>query len=83
MIAGVKFTDKPEMVKEKSALQLVVCAELLKVKAASVSNNSVNNFFINKILISNVPARMTRVGRGFLVRGCCFRLDTPCFNNVA
>ena len=54
VITGVNVTDNPAREKEKSALQFVVCAELLKVKAASESNNSVNNFFINKILISNV-----------------------------
>jgi len=54
VITGVKVADNPDRVKEKSAEQLLVCAELLKVKAVRVSNNSVNNFFINKILISNV-----------------------------
>ena len=52
MITGVKVADNPPRVKEKSAEQLGVCAELLKVNAAMVSNNSETNFFINKILIS-------------------------------
>ena len=71
-MAGVKLTVNPEIPTVKLALQLVVCAVVLKVNAASVINNSVNNFFINKILISNVSARMNPVGRGFSVKRLLF-----------
>ena len=56
-LAGVKVTDIPEKVKEKSAVQLVVWAEDFKVRAVTANNNSVNNFFINMVLISNVVFR--------------------------
>jgi hypothetical protein len=56
VITGVKVADNPERVNEKSAEQLDVCAELLKLNAEATSN-SANNFFINKILISNVALR--------------------------
>ena len=71
--AAVKVTDNPETLKLKPALHEVFWAFVLKVNAARVSNSSVNIFFINKILISNVV----------LVRGCCLQIDTGCFNNVA